>query len=84
MNPPGVNTFQPTKKPKGGALTLEQRQANAAISRERIGIEHSLGGVKVFRIVHDVFRNLRHGFADLVMDTACGLHNFRLDHPLTA
>ncbi len=82
--PPEVKTFQPTKKPKGGELTLEQRQANATISKERIGIEHSLGGVKVFRIVHDVFRNLRHGFADRVMDTACGLHNFRLDHPLTA
>lgn len=27
------------------------------LARERIGVEHSLGGVKVFRIVHDVYRN---------------------------
>ncbi len=82
--PKHVKTFQPTKKPKGRDLSLEQKAANRAISRDRIGIEHSLGGVKVFRIVHDVFRNVRDGFDDLVMEIACGLHNFRIDHPLTA
>ncbi len=82
--PKSVETFQPTKKPKGRDLSLEQKVANRLISSERIGIEHSLGGVKVFRIVHDVFRNLREGYDDLVMEIACGLHNFRLDHPVTA
>jgi hypothetical protein len=82
--PAGVQTFQPTKKPKGRDLTPQQRLTNAAISRQRVGVEHSLGGVKVFRIVHDVFRNLRQDFDDLVMETACALHNFRVDHPLTA
>jgi hypothetical protein len=33
--------------------------------------------------VHDVFRNLRPGFDDLVMETACGLHNLRVDYPMT-
>jgi hypothetical protein len=82
--PPGVETFQPTKKPKGDDLTPEQRAANAAISKERIGVEHVIGGIKVFRIVHDIFRNLRPGFDDLVMETACGLHNLRVDYPMTA
>ena len=82
--PPGVETFQPTKKPKGRDLTPEECAANAAISSERIGVEHSIGGVKVFRIVHDVFRNRRPGFDDLVMETACGLHNLRVDYPLPA
>ena len=82
--PAGVETFQPTKKPKGRDLTTQQRQTNPAIAKQRIGIEHSLAGVKVFRIVHDVFRNLRLGFEDLVMETACALHNFRVDYPLTA
>jgi hypothetical protein len=82
--PPGVEIAQPTKKPKGRDLTPEERATNAAISKERIGIEHSIGGVKVFRIVHDVFRNLRPGFDDLVMETACGLHNLRVDYPLAA
>jgi hypothetical protein len=81
--PNGVNTLQPTKKPKGRELSAQQKAVNATISSVRIGIEHTLGGVKVFRIVADVYRNLRSGFDDLVMDITCGLHNFRLDHPLT-
>jgi hypothetical protein len=72
------------KKPRGRELTEEQRLTNVSISRERIGVEHCLGGVKVFRIVHDLFRNFRPFFADLVMEVSCGLHNFRLTHPLTA
>ena len=82
--PLGVQTFQPKKKPKGRDLSPQERQMNATISRQRIGIEHSIGAVKIFRIVQQVFRNLRPGFDDLVMEVACGLHNFRVDHPLTA
>jgi hypothetical protein len=82
--PNHIKTFQPTKKPKGRDLSPEEKAANRAISPERILVEHSLGGVKVFRIVHHVFHNVREGFDDLVMEIACGLHNFRLDHPLTA
>ncbi len=82
--PEHVETFQPKKKPRGGQLTPQEKAQNAVISSERIGVEHSIGGVKVYHIVRDVFRNLRAGFDDLVMETACGLHNLRLDHPLTA
>jgi hypothetical protein len=81
--PEGVTTYQPIKKPKGKELTTEQKQKNKELSAERIGVEHSIGGVKVFRIVHDTFRNFREGFDDLVMETACGLHNWRLDFRLT-
>lgn len=81
--PANTQTFQPKKKPKGGQLTPQEKARNAAIARERIGVEHSIGGVKVFRIVQHVFRNLKHQFDDLVMETACGLHNLRLDHPMT-
>jgi len=82
--PENIATFQPKKKPRGGELTPAEKAHNAVISSERIGVEHSIGGVKVYHIVRDVFRNIRSGFDDLVMDTACGLHNLRLDHPLTA
>lgn len=82
--PSHVRTLQPTKKPKDRDLSLEEKAANRLISSQRIGIEHTLGGVKVFRIVHDVFRNLRAGYDDLVIEIACGLHNFRIDHPVTA
>jgi len=81
--PDHVQTFQPQKKPKGGALTPSEKASNTVISSQRIGVEHSIGGVKVYHIVRDVFRNIRVGFDDLVMETACGLHNLRLDYPLT-
>jgi hypothetical protein len=82
--PEGVSTFQPKKKPKGGELTAEEKAENQRIARERIGVEHSIGGVKVYGIVREVFRNLKGGFEDVVMVIACGLHNLRLEHPLTA
>lgn len=82
--PENVQPFQPTKKPKGRELSPEQKRANRLIPQDRIPIEHTLGGVKVFRIVHPVFRSMRDGFDDWVMELACALHNFRLDHPLSA
>jgi DDE superfamily endonuclease/Helix-turn-helix of DDE superfamily endonuclease len=82
--PEQTTTYQPKKKPRSGELTVAEKEHNQAISRERIGIEHSLAGVKVFRIVHDIYRNHKPKFDDLVMETACGLHNLRLDFPLTA
>lgn len=82
--PDNAAIFQPKKKPKGRELTSEEKVQNATISSERIGVEHSIGGVKVFRVTHDVFRNFKQGFDDLVMVIACGLHNLRIDYPLAA
>jgi hypothetical protein len=81
--PEHTTIYQPTKKPKGKELTPEQKEHNQAISKERIRVEHSIGGVKVFGIVHQIFRNMREDFDDLVMETACGLHNLRCDYPMT-
>ena len=47
------------------------------MSRVRIVVEHVIAGVKRLRIVKEVFRNTKENFADLVMEIACGLHNFR-------
>lgn len=80
--PPHVIIIQPKKKPRGGELTLEEKTQNTAISKQRITVEHSIGGVKVFGIVGQVFRNVKSSFDDLVMETACGLHNLRLDFPM--
>jgi hypothetical protein len=82
--PEGIITHQPKKKPKGGELTAPEKEHNRTISQERIGVEHSIGGAKVFHIVHDIYRNHKQGFADLIMETACGLHNLRLDFPMAA
>ena len=82
--PEDVITYQPKKKPKGKELTSEEKEQNRLISSERIGVEHSIGGVKVFAIVREIYRNMTIGFEDLIMETACGLHNLRLDYPLSA
>jgi hypothetical protein len=82
--PEHITSYQPTKKPKGKELTTEQKEQNRLISRQRIRVEHSIGGVKVFGIVRSIFRNMREGFDDMVMETACGLHNLRCDFPMAA
>jgi hypothetical protein len=77
--PAGITTCPPKKKPRGGELAPGEQEPRQTIARERIGVEHSIGGTKVFRIMHDVFRNPRPAFDDLGMATACGLFNLRLD-----
>ncbi len=74
----GVEAQQPFKKPRGGALTDEQKAANKAFSARRVRMEHSISGVKRLRIVKDRIRLHRGGVRDLVMEVACGLHNLRL------
>lgn len=81
--PEGVETFQP-KKPRRGELTAGEKAHNRLISRERMGVEHAIGGVKKFHIVRDVYRNRKPAFDDPVMETCCGLHTFCLDYPLAA
>ena len=76
---PDITIIQPTKKPKGRALTVSEEAANRAISSIRIRVEHAIGGVKRYRIVKDKLRNWKNGFIDTVMETCCGLHNFRLN-----
>jgi hypothetical protein len=53
---------------------------NRKLARIRVQVEHALAGVKRSRIVKDVLRNTKEGMSDEVMDTACGLHNLRVDN----
>jgi hypothetical protein len=78
--PDGVVVIQPKKKPKGGELTPDEKVINRAISSIRVEVEHHIGGVKRAQIVVQKFRNRVAGFVDDVMETACGLHNFRVSH----
>ena len=78
--PANTSTYQPKKKPKVGELTDDEKEMNKQIARERIGVEHSIRGIKIFRIVRDIFRNHKKKFDDLVMETACGLHNMRVEY----
>ena len=82
--PEEVTTLQAKKKPKGGKLNPAEKEANRRVSKLRVRVEHSIAGVKVFRIARDILRNLKANFEDTLMETACGLHNLRVDFPIEA
>jgi hypothetical protein len=75
--PANVWTYQPKKKPRGQELSPEDKAENTMISRLRLLIEQVIAGVKRCRIGHDIFRNTTAQCDDLVMEIACGVHNFR-------
>lgn len=75
---------RPVAQPPGQKLCALHRKFNRCLSRARVRVEHVISGVKRSRIVSDEFRNRKAGFADIVMELACGLHNFRTHHRQTA
>lgn len=75
----GITMMQPKKKVRNRPLTDQEKASNRAISSIRIRVEHAINGVKRFRIVKDKIRNWKADFRDQVMETCCGLHNFRLN-----
>jgi hypothetical protein len=77
--PEGVIVRQPKKKPRGGKLSPAEKNQNFIIAGVRIAAEHVISGIKRCRIVKDIFRNTKEKFDDLVMEIACGLHNFRTE-----
>ena len=80
---PGITILQPKKRPPKGTLTDDAKADNRWISHIRVLVEHSIGGVKIYRIVHDVIRHWSLEIRDQVMAICCGLYNFRLRHQMT-
>jgi len=78
FNLPGVQIMQPKKKPRNGTLTPQEKEENRRISSVRVRIEHVIGDIKRYRIIHDIIRFSCSEFRDMVMETWCGLHNFRI------
>jgi hypothetical protein len=76
----GVTIVQPKKKPRGGELTPPEKATNRRLSSLRIRIEHAIGGVKRDRRVKDNIRLLKDGLRETMMETCCGLHNYRLQY----
>jgi transposase, IS4 family len=70
--------MQPKKKPRNGTLTPQEKEENRRISSVRVRIEHVIGDIKRYRIIHDIIRYSCSEFRDAVMETCCGLHNFRM------
>jgi hypothetical protein len=74
----GVEIIQPTKKPRGYALTRAQQAGNRRISRRRVRIEHVNSSVKRCRMLKETIRMWKAGIRDMVMEVGCALHNFRV------
>ena len=56
------NSRTPKKKSKHHPLTDQEKANNREISRQRIGCEHLIGRLKVFRILSERYRNRRKRF----------------------
>ena len=74
----GVTILQPTKKPRGKALTPTQKADNRTIARRRVRIEHVKSSVKRCRILKETIRMWKDGIRDMVMESGCALHNLRV------
>ena len=72
------NIHLPHKKPRGGALSDEQKQENRSLSQSRVVCENAFAGVKRYNAVSVIYRNRVEDFDDHLMLTAAGLWNFYL------
>jgi len=69
----------PHKKPRNKELTKIQKTQNRLISGIRVKVENHFAHLKVLRIIKDVCPNYKFNFRNNIIDTACRLHNFRID-----
>ena len=59
LNKQHSNSQTPKKKSKNHPLTEAEKASNREISRHRIGCEHVIGRLKVFKILSERYRNRR-------------------------
>lgn len=77
------NISLPHKKPKKSKqntnplLTRIQKQENKEIRRNRVAVEHAIGGMKTFNILANKFRNRLKNFADEAIFLVAGLWNLK-------
>ena len=76
--PEGVNVQMPHRKPRTKDLTEEQKSRNKQKASVRVKVEHTIGRVKIYRVLKDRIRLYKQGIKDLVMELGCGLNNFKL------
>lgn len=69
----------PHKKPKQQELTAEQKAENKLLAGERIVVEHSIAGLKRYRILSDRLRLHDLDLYNQVLGICAGLWNFRLN-----
>ena len=77
-NGENIKVVMPVKKAKGKELGTNEKEQNKKIAQVRVKVEHVMSGIKRLRITKDKIRLRVTGISDLIMEIACGLHNFRL------
>jgi len=75
---PCKQAYLPNKKPKKQELTPEQKEENKALASKRIVVEHSIAGLKRYRILSDRLRMHDLDLYNQVLGVCAGLWNFRL------
>ena len=70
------SVFIPHKKSKNKPLTSEQKMANQQLASERIVVEHSIAGLKRFRILADRRRIHRFDLYDKNSRCLCRIMEF--------
>lgn len=76
FNPEESDTVQPIKKKKGKLLSDADKIRNKEVSMKRVYVEHTIRGIKIFRILSELIRNFLYDYKDKAMEICCGLHNF--------
>lgn len=75
---PQANIRKPKKKKKGRKLNGGEMLGNRMISKERVKVEHSIGGLKKFRIASDKFRGINFSNTEVFKVTS-GLWNLQVE-----
>jgi hypothetical protein len=73
-----MTAILPHKKPKGLELTQKQKDENKDKSKIRVGVEHSISGIKRICTLRYKLRVKKYYQHDQLMLLGCGLHNFRV------
>lgn len=77
---PCKELYLPKKKPKGGYLSEDEKASNKLKAKNRIAVEHSLSGLKRYRVLSNRLRIKDFGHYNDILEVCAGLWNFYLSH----
>ncbi len=68
----------PNKKPRGKKLSQRKKRQNLVHSRERIGVEHGIRGMKMFRRIGELVKIKSNDYLYTLMLASANLANFKI------
>lgn len=74
---PQANIRKPKKKRKNKKLNGGEKLGNRLISKERVKVEHAIGGIKRFKILSSTFRGIKISMIQN-FEIMCGLWNLHV------